>query len=94
MRRDDIHIALDDDARVGAANVGMGEMKSVEGVALVENGGACGVDILRVVALRCRRGIAHIAAAETYRIALPIVYGKHQPAAEEVPGSAGVIAID
>ena len=90
---DYVHIALNHDAGVGVPDGGAREMQAVERVALVKHGRCGSVDVFRIVALSVGGGFAYLPSAKAADIALPVVYGEHQPAAEEVPGSAHIVAV-
>ena len=91
MGGDYVHIALNHNARVGVPDGGAREMQAVERVALVKHGRGGGVDVFGVVALIAGGGFAYLPSAKAADIALPVVYGEHQPAAEEVPSPARII---
>ena len=78
-RRDDVHIAFDDDQAPGGAAGRAGAVEVVEGAALVEEGRVGRVEILRLA-------LAKDAAAEGDHPPARVADRDHQAAAEAVVG--------
>ena len=78
-----VHVSFDYDRDSGLSDFRVGEVESIKRVALVEDLGLRGVDVLG-------RRIVESASSESHDVALAVEDGKHQPVPEEVPDLAVV----